>query len=93
MLKAFLKIFNIEEALEAHMSWNDMEAQKTWKAHVSQTSPTNGRPKWILNRYVACNSFLLLQVLDDGTIIKPEPGAMSDDHLQVEMKNNIFSKI
>ena len=33
MLKAFLKIFNIEEALEAHMSWNDMEAQKTWKAH------------------------------------------------------------
>ena len=32
MLKAFLKIFNIEEALEAHMSWNDMEAQKTWKA-------------------------------------------------------------
>ena len=39
-----------------------------------------------------------LQVMDDGTIIKPEPGAMADDHLQV-MANNLnlnlflFSKI
>ena len=28
-----------------------------------------------------------LQVMDDGTIIKPDPGAVTDDHLQVIKKN------
>ena len=32
MLKAFLKAFNIEEAQEAHLSWQDIEAQETWEA-------------------------------------------------------------
>ena len=43
MLKAFLKAFNIEEAQEAHVSWQDIEAQE------AQTSPTNGKPAgvWI----------------------------------------------
>ena len=27
------------------------------------------------------------QVMDDGTIIKPDPGAVTDDHLQVIKKN------
>ena len=30
-----------------------------------------------------------LQVMDDGTIIKPDPGAVTDDHLQVIKKNHL----
>ena len=37
--------------------------------------------------FYTLDSTIKSQVLDDGTIIKPEPGAMADDHLQVIAKN------